>query len=67
MSKWFGARVASDAIHDIIVIFGHVGYSKDSPLEQRLRDCIGWEIGDGTQQIQKLVIAREIIGREAVA
>ena len=37
---------------------------QDLPIEQRLRDVIGWEIGDGTAQISKLVASREIFGRE---
>jgi cyclohexanecarboxyl-CoA dehydrogenase len=36
------------------------------PFEQRLRDVLGLQIGDGTAQIMKLVIAREKAGREAV-
>jgi cyclohexanecarboxyl-CoA dehydrogenase len=38
----------------------------DSPHQQRLRDVMGLEIGDGTAQIMKLVIARERAGRLAV-
>jgi cyclohexanecarboxyl-CoA dehydrogenase len=34
------------------------------PIEQRLRDVLGWQIGDGTPQIQKLLIARHLLGRE---
>ena len=39
------------------------GYSTDSPIAQRLRDVIGLEIGDGTAQASKLVIARHLLGR----
>lgn len=38
---------------------GHSGYSKEMPFEQRLRDLLGLQIGDGTAQIMKMVIARE--------
>jgi cyclohexanecarboxyl-CoA dehydrogenase len=42
----------------------HYGYTQELPIEQRLRDVIGWQIGDGTPQIQKLVIARQLLGRD---
>ena len=51
-------------IHDALLIHGHIGYSEEYPVEQRLRDAIGLELGDGAAQIQKLVIVREIMGRE---
>jgi cyclohexanecarboxyl-CoA dehydrogenase len=38
----------------------------DMPHQQRMRDVMGLEIGDGTAQIMKLIIAREKIGRVAV-
>jgi cyclohexanecarboxyl-CoA dehydrogenase len=64
MVKWWGPKVAVDAIHDCLLLHGHYGYTQDLPLEQRLRDVIGLEIGDGTAQISKIVIARELFGRE---
>jgi cyclohexanecarboxyl-CoA dehydrogenase len=64
MVKWWGPKAAVDAIHDCLLLHGHYGYTKDLPLEQRLRDVIGLEIGDGTAQVSKIVIARELLGRE---
>ena len=66
MVKWWCPRVAFDIIHECLLIHGHYGYSKDLPLEQRLRDAIVPEIGDGTPEIMKSIIVREIIGREFV-
>ena len=66
MCKWFAPKTAADVIHNCLLLHGHGGYSKDSPHQQRLRDVIGLEIGDGTAQISKLVIARERIGNVAV-
>ena len=40
------------------------GYPIELPIEQRLRDVLGLQIGDGTAQIMKLVIARQYLGRE---
>jgi cyclohexanecarboxyl-CoA dehydrogenase len=66
MCKWMGPRHAFDIIHQCLLTMGHYGWSKDSPHQQRLRDVMGLEIGDGTAQIMKLIIARERIGRAAV-
>ena len=64
MSKWLAPVVAVNAIHDSLLIHGHVGYSEEYPIEQRLRDAIGFEMADGTAQIMKMIIARELMGRE---
>lgn len=64
MVKWWVPRVAFDAIQDCIVLHGHVAWSDEMPLQQMLRDVSGMQIGDGTPQIQKLVIARELYGRD---
>ena len=66
MVKWLGPKPAVDIIHQCLLTHGHAGYSRDLPHQQRLRDVIGLEIGDGTAQIMKLIIAREQIGRVAV-
>ena len=66
MVKWLGPKTALDIIHQCLLTHGHAGYSRDLPHQQRLRDVIGLEIGDGTAQIMKLIVAREKIGRVAV-
>jgi cyclohexanecarboxyl-CoA dehydrogenase len=66
MAKWLGVDVAFRAITEAMMVFGHVGYSEDYPIQQRLRDVMGYKFGDGTDNIQKLVIVRELMGREAV-
>lgn len=67
MSKWLGPKVAVEAIHACLILHGHYGYNLESPLEQRLRDVIGLEIGDGTPEIMKGIVAREVYGREFTA
>jgi cyclohexanecarboxyl-CoA dehydrogenase len=67
MLKWWGPLVAHNAIRDSIVLHGQVGWSDEMPLQAMLRDVSGCMIGDGTPQIQKLVIARELIGKEVLA
>jgi cyclohexanecarboxyl-CoA dehydrogenase len=64
-SKWLAPELAARVIHQCILLHGHYGYSLDLPHQQRLRDVIGLEIGDGTAQIMKLLVAREIIGPAA--
>ena len=66
MVKWFGPKTAFDAIHQCLLTFGHYGWSTDLPHQQRLRDVMGLEIGDGTAQVMKLIVARERVGRMAV-
>ena len=64
--KWWCPKLAFDTIHQCLLLHGHSGYSTDMPHQQRLRDVLGLQIGDGTAQIQKMIIAREMIGRVAV-
>lgn len=66
MCKWSGPRTAFDVIHQCLLTFGHYGWSKDLPHQQRLRDVMGLEIGDGTAGVMKMIIARERVGRVAV-
>ncbi|MDN5794898.1 MAG: acyl-CoA dehydrogenase family protein [Intrasporangium sp.] len=64
MAKFWAPKLAADVIHQCLLTIGHVGYSSESKVGQRLRDVIGLEIGDGTAQVSKLVIARHLLGRE---
>lgn len=66
MCKWYGPKIGVDIIHQCLLTHGHYGYTMNLPHQQRMRDVMGLEIGDGTAQIQKLVIAREKVGRIAV-
>jgi cyclohexanecarboxyl-CoA dehydrogenase len=66
MVKWLGPKTAVDVIHQCLLTFGHYGWSMDLPHQQRLRDVMGLEIGDGTAQVMKLIVARERAGRIAV-
>lgn len=66
MCKWWAPKVSFEIIHNCLLAHGHGGYSKELPLQQRLRDVLGLQIGDGTSQIQKIIIAREKIGRDGV-
>jgi cyclohexanecarboxyl-CoA dehydrogenase len=63
MIKWWAPKVAAEVIHQCLLLHGHYGYSRDLPIEQRLRDVIGWQIGDGAENIMKLIVARELFGK----
>ncbi len=64
MVKWMAPRFSTNAIRDCLVLHGHYGYTQEFPLEQRLRDVIAIEIADGTSQVSKLVVQRELFGRD---
>jgi cyclohexanecarboxyl-CoA dehydrogenase len=64
-AKWWAPELAVQVLHQCLLLHGHLGFSLDLPHQQRMRDVIGLEIGDGTAQIMKSLVAREIIGKEA--
>jgi len=66
MCKWWGPKLAYDIVNTCLLTHGHGAYSTEMPYEQRLRDLLGLQIGDGTAQIMKLIIARDKAGRAAV-
>lgn len=61
MAKIQASEVAVDATRKAIQILGGYGYSKDYPLERYYRDAKLLEIGEGTSEIQRLILAREIL------
>ena len=65
MCKWWAPQLAYDTVHQCLLMFGHGGYDRGL-MEQRLRDVLGFQIGDGTAQIMKTIIARTRAGRAAV-
>ncbi|MBU6503079.1 MAG: cyclohexanecarboxyl-CoA dehydrogenase [Burkholderiales bacterium] len=65
MCKWWAPKLAYDAVHQCLLSFGHGGYDR-GVMEQRLRDVLGFQIGDGTAQIMKTIVARARAGRAAV-
>lgn len=61
MAKYYASEVAVRVANDAIQIFGGYGYTKDFPVEKYYRDAKLCTIGEGTSEIQKVVIAREIL------
>jgi alkylation response protein AidB-like acyl-CoA dehydrogenase len=66
MAKVYSAEAAMAAATQAIQIHGGYGYTVEYPVERYLRDAKLCEIGEGTSEIQRLIIAREIVGREYV-
>ncbi|HTQ27182.1 MAG TPA: acyl-CoA dehydrogenase family protein [Puia sp.] len=61
MAKYFASEVAVKTATDAVQIFGGYGYTKDFPAEKYYRDSKLCTIGEGTSEIQKIVIAREVL------
>jgi alkylation response protein AidB-like acyl-CoA dehydrogenase len=64
--KYWGCEAAVRATNSAVQIFGGLGYVDETPVSRYYRDVRWVTIGDGTSEIQKLVIAREIAGRARV-
>jgi alkylation response protein AidB-like acyl-CoA dehydrogenase len=62
-AKLFASEVAVRVGEDAVQVLGGYGYTKDYPVEKFWRDAKLCTIGEGTSEIQRLVIAREILGR----
>jgi butyryl-CoA dehydrogenase len=60
MAKLFGSRIAMNATREAIQIFGGYGYTKDYPVERYFRDVKLCEIGEGTSEVQYMVISRQL-------
>jgi acyl-CoA dehydrogenase len=61
MAKYYASEVSVAVANDAVQIFGGYGYTKDFPVEKFYRDSKLCTIGEGTSEIQKLVISREIL------
>ena len=60
MAKAFAADAAHRIASDAVQVFGGYGYSTEYPVEKLLRDSKIFQIYEGTSQIQRLIIAREL-------
>lgn len=61
MAKYYASEVAVKTANDAVQVFGGYGYTKDFPVEKFYRDAKLCTIGEGTSEIQKLVISREVL------
>jgi len=60
-AKYYASEVAVRCANEAVQIFGGYGFTKDFPAEKYYRDCKLCTIGEGTSEIQKLVISRELL------
>lgn len=63
MVKWWAPKLAFEVVHRCLLVHGHAGYSTELPFEQRLRDVLGLQIGDGTAEIMKMIVARQALAQ----
>jgi alkylation response protein AidB-like acyl-CoA dehydrogenase len=62
MAKCFAADAAMHVATDAVQIFGGVGYTREFPVERYMRDAKIMQIYEGTNQIQRMVIAQQLLG-----
>lgn len=63
MAKYYASEVSVEVSTDAVQIFGGYGYTKDFPVEKYYRDSKLCTIGEGTSEVQKLVISRDILSQ----
>jgi alkylation response protein AidB-like acyl-CoA dehydrogenase len=61
MAKYYASEVAVKLANEAVQIFGGYGFTKDYPVEKYYRDVKLCTIGEGTSEIQKLVISKAIL------
>ena len=61
MAKCFAADAAMKVTTDAVQIFGGYGYTREFPVERYMRDAKIMQIYEGTNQIQRVVIAKELL------
>ena len=63
MAKLFAAETAMDVTTKALQIFGGYGYIREYPMERMMRDAKITEIYEGTSQVQRMVIANNVLGK----
>ena len=66
IAKLFATEIAARATSEAVLLHGGRGYSNEYPVERFYRDIKGLQIYEGTSHIQRIVIARDVIGREEI-
>jgi butyryl-CoA dehydrogenase len=65
MAKYYASEVCMRATYEAIQVFGGNGYSREYPVERMYRDAKLCTIGEGTSEVQKIIISRELMKRHA--
>jgi alkylation response protein AidB-like acyl-CoA dehydrogenase len=66
-AKLFASEVSHRVCHKAIQIHGGYGYSKEFPVERYMRDAKLTEIGEGTSEVQRMIISRDLLEKTAKA
>ena len=61
MAKWFASDTAMQVTTDAVQILGGVGYVRDFPVERMMRDAKATQLYEGTNQVQRIVVARRLL------
>ncbi|HST87498.1 MAG TPA: acyl-CoA dehydrogenase family protein, partial [Ktedonobacterales bacterium] len=64
LAKLFATEAAARAASEAVLLFGNRGYSNEYPVERFYRDIKGMQIYEGTSYIQRVIIARDLLGKE---
>ena len=64
MAKWWGVKIANEALYTCMRLNGHYGFAKELPHEQRMRDCLGMESADGPREVHLGILARGLLGKK---
>jgi len=65
LAKWTASDTAMRVATDAVQLFGASGYSRETGIERLMRDAKGAQIYEGTNQIHRLIVADEVLGRDA--
>ena len=63
-AKLYATEAAAEASHQAVLMHGGRGYNDDYPLERHYRDVVGLEIYEGSSNVQRLIIARDLLGKD---
>ena len=66
MAKYFASETAADVAFEAMRIHGAYGYSKEYPIERLYRDAPLLCIGEGTNEMQRIIIAKQLVKRNPV-
>ncbi|MEZ6197733.1 MAG: acyl-CoA dehydrogenase family protein [Planctomycetota bacterium] len=66
VAKLYATEAAAEAAHQAVLLHGGRGYNNEFPVERYYRDIVGLEIYEGSSNIQRIIIARDLVGRDAV-
>jgi len=61
MAKWYASDVAMKVTTDAVQVFGGYGYMREYPVERMMRDAKITQIYEGTNQIQRIIIANQLL------